>query len=64
MTLPEHVYIFEFKCNHSVAAALAQIRARGYAEPYRDGGKPVTLVGVNFSPELRNVEEWAAEPDL
>ncbi len=64
MTLPDHVYIFEFKCNQSVAAALAQIRAQGYAEPYRDGGKPVTLVGVNFSPELRNVEEWAAEPDL
>jgi hypothetical protein len=63
MTLPNHVYIFEFKCNQNAAVALAQIRAQGYAEPYRDGGKPVTLVGVNFNTELRNVAEWMAEPD-
>ena len=63
MSLPEHIYIFEFKCDQSAAAALAQIREQGYAEPYRGQGKPVTLVGVNFSTEQRNVAEWAAEPD-
>jgi hypothetical protein len=63
MTLPHHIYIFEFKCNQSAAAGLAQIRAQGYAEPYRGGDKPITLVGVNFSTEQRNVAEWAAEPD-
>jgi hypothetical protein len=63
MTLPEHIYLFEFKCNQSVAAALAQIRKQGYAERYRGQGKPITLVGVNFSPEQRTIAEWAAEPD-
>ena len=63
MTLPQHIYIFEFKCNQSAAAALAQIREQGYAEPYR-GGKPITLVGVNFSTEQRNVVEWDAESDV
>ncbi len=38
MTLPNHVYIFEFKCNQSAAAALAQIRRQGYAERYRGLG--------------------------
>jgi hypothetical protein len=63
MTLPNHIYIVEFKCNQSAAAALAQMRAQGYAERYRGLGKPITLVGINFSVELRNVAEWAAEPD-
>jgi hypothetical protein len=63
MTLPEHIYLFEFKCNQSVAAALAQIRKQGYAERYRGQGQPITLVGVNFSPEQRTIAEWAAEPD-
>ena len=63
MTLPNHIYIFEFKCNQNAAVALRQIRKQGYAETYRGRDKPVTLVGVNFSTELRNIEEWAAEPD-
>jgi len=63
MTLPEHIYIFEFKCNQSVEVALRQIRTQGYAEPYRGLGKPITLIGVNFSTELRNIEAWAAELD-
>lgn len=61
MTLPEHIYILEFKCDQSATAALAQIRAQGYAERYRGLGKPITLVGINFSPEQRNVEAWAVE---
>jgi hypothetical protein len=61
MTLPDHIYVFEFNCNQSVEVALRQIRAQGYAEPYHGLGKPITRVGVNFSTELRNVAEWAAE---
>ncbi len=63
MTLPEYIYIFEFKCGQSAAAALAQIRTQGYAEKYRGLGRPITLVGVNFDAERRNVAEWLAEAD-
>ena len=63
MTLPDHIYIFEFKCHQSVAVALRQIREQGYAEKYRGLGKSITLVGVNFDTELRNIADWRAELD-
>lgn len=63
MTLPQAVYLFEFKCNQSAAVALAQMRERDYAARYRGAGKQITLVGVNFSAEQRIIAGWCAEPD-
>jgi hypothetical protein len=60
MAFPDKVYVIEFKCGQSAAAALQQIQEKGYAEPYRQSGKKVILLGVNFSLETRNVEQWAA----
>ena len=57
----ERVYIFEFKLRDSADAALAQIRERGYPERFRAAGKPLTLVGVAFDVEAKNVREWKAE---
>ena len=51
------VYVFEFKYNRSAAAAIRQIRDKGYADAYRAGKRPVTLVGINFSSRTRNVQE-------
>jgi hypothetical protein len=39
----------------SLGKPLAQLHARGYAEKYREPGVSVTLVGVEFSREARNV---------
>lgn len=61
ITLPDRLYIIEFKCNQSAEAALRQIRDQGYIEPYVGCGKAITLMGLNFSTELRNVEAWAVE---
>ncbi len=64
VTFPDKVYVIEFKCNQSAAAALAQIRERGYAERYRQSGKQVILLGINFSRKTRNVANWqTARPD-
>ena len=51
------VYLFEFKVAETAppGSALAQLRARGYADKYRASGSPVHLVGVEFSRETRNV---------
>ena len=53
----DRVYLFEFKVVEQVpeGRALAQLRAKGYAEKYRAPGVTVTLVGVEFSREQRNV---------
>lgn len=57
----ERMYIFEFKLRESAGAALNQIRERGYPERFRVAGKPLTLVGVAFDVEAKNVREWKAE---
>ncbi len=51
------VYLFEFKMVElePEGGALAQIKARGYADQYRAEGWPVHLIGVEFSREQRTV---------
>ena len=51
------VWVFEFKFNKSAKAAVAQIRAKGYADQYKGDRRPVTLVGVNFRTAKRNIDE-------
>ena len=57
------VYLFEFKVVEQAGegAALAQLKARGYADKYRASGSPVHLIGVEFSRETRNVTAFATE---
>ncbi|WP_037483766.1 ATP-binding protein, partial [Sphaerotilus natans] len=57
------VWIFEFKVVELVpeGRAIAQIRAKGYAEKYRDRGEPVHLIGVEFSRAERNLVAFDVE---
>jgi hypothetical protein len=61
--LTEGVFIFEFKLEEAddAKAALAQIKERGYAEPYRMMEKPVHLIGAVFGTEEGSVIDWTAE---
>ena len=58
-----NVYLFEFEVvgNEATGAALAQLKAKGYAEKYRGLGAPVHLIGVEFSRKTRNVVAFDAE---
>ena len=58
-----HVYLFEFKVVELApeGAAMAQLKARRYADKYRDLGEPIHLVGVEFSRETRNVVAFEVE---
>ena len=74
---PRGVYVFEFKLGTggrdgarpspggpssvSAAAALAQIKARGYAEKWLRCGKKVTLVGAAFDADMRNLSDRQVE---
>ena len=63
----EGVHIFEFKLlpdaprTRAHGEALAQIKARGYADKYRQPGRPVHLIGVEFSREARNIATFEVE---
>ncbi len=55
---PDKIYLIEFKCSQSADAALQQIRDKGYERKYRQSGKKIILMGINFDTEKRNIAEW------
>ena len=55
------IYVFELKRDGTAADALAQIREKGYAEPYRADGRPVYLIGLAFDSNTRQLTDAAAE---
>lgn len=55
------IYIIEFKCGQNADAAIRQIKANRYADPYRADGKTIYLIGIEFSPEQRNLAGWKIE---
>ena len=57
----DYVYVMEFKLNGSADEALAQIREKGYAAPFAKDSRTVYRIGVNFSDELRNIQEVKVE---
>ena len=52
-----NVYLFEFKVVEAApdGAAMAQLKARGYAEKYLAKKMPIHLIGVQFAKHIRNV---------
>jgi len=63
ITFPDKIYIIEFKCGQNADAAIKQIRENGYAAPYRQTGKKIILMGIDFDTEKRNISEWKTEND-
>ncbi len=63
VSAPERIVLFEFKTvdgRSGSGGALRQLKAKRYADQHLGSGKPVHLVGVEFSRETRNVAlvEW------
>ena len=56
--MPNTTYVFELKINGTAQQAVDQINSYGYAIPYETEGKNVVKVGVNFSTETKNIEDW------
>ena len=57
------IYLFEFKVVEQAPEgnALAQIKAKGYADKYRASGKPIHLIGVEFSRVERQIVAFEVE---
>jgi PAS domain-containing protein len=56
-----HVYILEYKLDKSPREAIEQIRRKRYYRSAWHLGKPVIAVGVKFSSQTKNIEEWEVE---
>lgn len=57
----QYIYIIEFKWNQNAQTALDQIKEKGYAEKYYGDEREKILIGINFSSELKTVEDWKSE---
>jgi hypothetical protein len=57
------IYLFEFKVveMEPEGGAMEQLKARGYADKYRQYGEPMYLIGVEFSRESRNIVGFEVE---
>ncbi len=53
-----NVYIFEFKINQSAEIALSQIKEKEYYQKFKHSGKEITLIGINFNTETRQIATW------
>jgi hypothetical protein len=60
----ERVYLFEFKVVEQVpeGRALEQLQSKGYAEKYRGPGVIITLIGIEFSRDARNIVAFDVAP--
>ena len=58
----ENIYLFEFKVVESASesTAMAQLKAKRYADKYRALNQPIHLIAVAFSRETRNVVGFEA----
>lgn len=55
------IYIFEFKYNSSARAALNQIKEKNYKAPFTADSRKIITIGVNFSSETRNINDYIIE---
>jgi hypothetical protein len=57
------VWLFEFKVVElsPEGKALAQLKAKNYAEKYKNRGEPIHLIGIEFSKEMRSVVGFEVE---
>ncbi len=61
LKLPQATIIIEFKRidgDQPTGEAMAQLRAKAYADKYRADGRPIWLLGVEFGSATRNVVGW------
>lgn len=61
MRTPLYNYVIEVKLNRTAKQALEQIREKEYHLPFEWEGKPIVLLGINFSTRTRNISTWAYE---
>ena len=58
---PDYIYVMEFKLSGTAQEALKQINDKGYAQPFEKDTRKLYKIGINFSAETRNIDEWVVE---
>ncbi len=58
ITTGKYIYIIEFKAGQDAKTAIKQIKEKEYHKKYLSGGKPVTLIGINFDIEKKMINDY------
>lgn len=61
LTTSKYIYILELKLNGTAAQAMEQIHRKRYALPFETDGRQIIRIGVSFSKQTRNIDEWIIE---
>ncbi|MEN9946112.1 MAG: hypothetical protein RLZZ293_498, partial [Pseudomonadota bacterium] len=63
INMPDKIILLEFKLtsNGDAASALAQIKAKNYAQKFVNSNKPIYAIGMSFDATNRNVVDLASE---
>lgn len=61
ITTANYIYVIELKLDGSAVDALKQIDIKGYTEPFAKDTRTLYKIGVNFSSDIRGIEEWKVE---
>jgi hypothetical protein len=59
----DYIYVFEFKLDDTAEKALTQIDKAGYLIPYQLDSRTIIKVGVDFSKETRNINQYICKTD-
>lgn len=54
----EIIYIFEFKMDGTAKEAISQINSKDYPIAYKNDGRKIVKVGVNYSSKEKQLTEW------
>lgn len=57
----KYIYVLELKLDGTAGEALAQIKEKGYLQPYAADPRKKIAIGISFSSETRGVEEYLVE---
>ena len=59
----EIIYIFEFKMDGTAQEAMDQINSQDYPIAYKNDGRKIIKVGVNYSSEKKKLTEWIIQEE-
>jgi hypothetical protein len=61
--MPDKIILLEFKLtsNGDALSAVAQIKAKNYAQKFVNSHKPIYAIGMSFDPANRNVVDLVSE---
>ena len=57
------IYIFEFKMDKSAKEAMEQINSKDYPIAYKNDGRKIVKVAVNYSSEKEQLDDWIIEEE-